>query len=394
MQRFSFSAVDAAGARRTGVLVASDDHEIDRTLSNRGLVLIRARALRGTRRVSGRVISDFFYHLGVLVGAGVPIARGLHDLHEDEANPMSVEIAEIARRVETGATLSDALAQQPKLFSPLMLAVVRAGEQTGKLDVVLRNLVAYLEWREELGRQVRSAMVYPAIVGVGVIGLCALLALFVLPRFVGIFLELRVEIPLPLRVIVWTQEAVFAYWFWILLVILSLGSALIVWQRTEHGRRVRDRTALRIPLVRTLVVGLDMSRLCHNLGLLYAAGLPILDALSITADIVQNRVIRDVISNAREKVTRGSGLVDALRAPGVMPPMVLRMLGVGESTGDIDASLGRAAVFYEREVPAVIDRTIALFNAAVIFALGAVLLTIILSFFAPLYEAMGNLNAG
>lgn len=394
MQRFSFSAVDASGVRSTGVLVASDDHEIDRTLSSRGLVLVRARPLRGSRRVPARVISDFFYHLGVLVGAGVPIARGLHDLHEDEANPLAVEIAEIARRVETGATLSESLAQLPKLFSPLMLAVVRAGEKTGKLDVVLRNLVAYLEWREELGRQVRSAMVYPIVVGVGLFGLCALLALFVLPRFVGIFLELRVAIPLPLRAIVWTQEAVFAWWPYLLGFGAAAAAGMVFWQRSEHGRRARDRAALSVPLARTLAVGLDMSRLCHNLGLLYAAGLPILDALEITAEIVQNRLIRDVVQSAREKVTRGSGLVDALRAPGVVPPMVLRMLGVGEATGDIDAALERAAYFYDREVPAVIERSIALFNTAVIVALGAVLLTIILSFFAPLYEAMGNLNAG
>lgn len=394
MQRFSFSAIDTSGQRRMGVLVASDDREVDRTLSNRGLVLLRARPLRGSHRVPARVISDFFYHLGVLVGAGVPISRGLHDLHEDDENPLAVEIAEIARRVETGSSLSDALAQQPRHFSPLMLAVVRAGEQTGKLDLVLGNLVSYLEWREDLGRQVRSALVYPTIVGLGVIGLCSLLALFVLPRFVGIFLELRVEIPLTLRAIIWTQLFVFTYWPGILVLLASTGSALVIWQRGEHGRRVRDRAALALPLAHRLVVGLDMSRLCHNLGLLYAAGLPILDALAITADIVQNRVIRDVVRGAREKVTRGSGLVDALRAPGVVPPMVLRMLGVGEATGDIDASLERAARFYEREVPAVIDRSIAWFNTGVIVTLGGVLLTIILSFFVPLYEAMGNLNAG
>ena len=394
MQRFSFSAVDASGTRSSGVLVASDDREIDRTLSLRGLVLLRVRPLRGSRSVQARVISDFFYHLGVLVGAGVPIARGLHDLHEDAAHPLAVEIADIARRVETGATLSDALAQQPRYFSPLMLSIVRAGEQTGKLDVVLRDLVTYLEWREELGRQVRSAMVYPTIVAIGLVGLCSLLALFVLPRFVGIFLELHVQIPLALRLILWIQSAVFAHWPWLLAVGGSAGAALVTWQRSEHGRRARDRAALALPLARTLVVSLDMSRLCHNLGLLYAAGLPILDALAITAGIVQNRTIREVVESARDKVMRGSSLVDALRAPGVVPAMVLRMLGVGEATGDIDAALERAARFYEREVPVVIDRSIAWFNTGVIVALGATLLTIILSFFAPLYEAMGNLNAG
>lgn len=394
MRRFSFSAIDASGARSSGVLVASDDREVDRTLSGRGLVLVRARAIRSSRRVGARVVSDFFYHLGVLVGAGVPIARGLHDLHEDADHPLAIEIAEIARRVETGATLSEALAQQPRHFSQLMLSVVQAGERAGNLDVVLRDLVSYLEWREELGRQVRSAMVYPMIVSIGVIGLCTLLALFVLPRFVGIFLELRVEIPVALRLILWIQKSVFAYWPWLLAFVAAAGSALVTWQRSEHGRHARDRAALAIPLVRSLVVGMDMSRLCHNLGLLYAAGLPILDALATTADIVQNRLIREVVQAAREKVTRGSGLVDALRAPGVVPPMVLRMLSVGESTGDIDAALERAARFYEREVPAVIERSIAWFNTGVIVALGGVLLTIILSFFAPLYEAMGNLNAG
>jgi len=394
VRRFAFSAVDAAGAWSTGVLVASDDRAVDRALALRGLVLVRARPLRGSSRVHGRVISDFFYHLGVLVGAGVPIAQGLHDLHEDASHPLAVAIAEIARRVETGATLSEAFAQQPQFFSPLMVSIVRAGEETGKLDVVLRDLVSYLEWREELSRQVRSAMVYPTIVAVGLVGLCALLVLFVLPRFVGIFLELRVELPLPLQLLLWIQAAVVSNWPWLIGAGACAAALLVAWQRCEHGRRARDRAALALPLVRTLVVSLDMSRLCHNLGLLYASGLPILEALGLSAAIVQNRSIREVVAGARDKVSRGATLVDALRAPGIVPPMVLRMLAVGEATGDIDGALERAARFYEREVPAVIDRSIAWFNSAVIVALGATLLTIILSFFAPLYEALGNLNAG
>jgi type IV pilus assembly protein PilC len=179
----------------------------------------------------------------------------------------------------------------------------------------------------------------------------------------------------------------------VLLGIVSAVATLWSWGRSEPGRRVVDRAVLRLPLFGRLAVSLDMSRLCQNLGLLYSSGLPILASLSVTADIVQNRMIRDAVHAAHDRVQCGSTLVDALRPAGVVPAMVLRMLQVGESTGRLDESLARVALFYEREVPEVIQRALALFNSAVLVFLGSILVVIALSFFIPMYEALGNLNA-
>ncbi len=393
MRRYAFEAVDGSGSRASGVRIALNEAELDRALRDRGLTMLRSRSVSAPRRVSGRVIIDFFYHLAVLDEAGVALVSGLRDLQEDGSHPLAVELAEIGRRIEAGTTLSEALAVYPRYFSPLAVSVVKAGEKTGRLDRVLRDLVRYLEWREDLVRQIRSATTYPIIVLSALFGLCTILGLFVLPRFIAVFAELGVELPLPMKIILFTRDFLIANWPWVLLGVAVVGLTLWMCGRSEPGRRMIDRAVLRLPLLGRLAVSLDMSRLCQNLGLLYGAGLPILASLSVTAEIVQNRVIRDAVHAANDSVQRGSTLVDALRPAGVVPAMVLRMLQVGESTGRLDESLARVASFYEREVPEVIQRAIALFNSAVLVFLGAVLVVIALSFFIPMYEGLGNLNA-
>lgn len=393
MRRFAFEAVDASGARRSGIETAPDERALDRQLTKRGLVLLRARTARTSGRVTPRTLIDLFYHLSVILGSGVPILQGLRDLQEAGEHPLAAELADIEHRVEGGTSLSAALADHPRYFQPLSISLVRAGEQTGRLDAVLRDLVAYLEWRENFRRQVRSATTYPTIVFLGVVGLCGILGFFVLPRFTGIFGELGVEIPPAMRAMVVVRDLVVTGWPWLLAAAALLGAALWAWQRTEEGRSFRDRTLLRVPLVGRLILSLEFSRFCHNLSVLYSAGLPLLDALLMTADIVQNRSLRRAIQNGTERVQAGAGLREGLQPERVFPSMVLRMLHVGESTGQLSQSLEHVAQFYDREVPETIQRSITWFNAGVLVFMGATVAMIALSFFVPLYEMLGNVNA-
>ena len=393
MRRFAFDAIDPSGARQYGTELATNEGDLDRQLSQRGLVLLTSRKVRARGRVTPRTVIDVFYHLSVILGAGIPVLRGLQDLQEMGEHPLAAELSDIERRVETGTSLSDALSAHPQHFPPLAVSVVRAGEQTGRLAGILSDLVSYLEWRAELRRQIRSAATYPIIVLTATLALCCVLGFFVLPRFSEIFGELGVELPGPMLVVLAMRQLLITHWLWFLGLCVALGIPFFLWQRTESARALRHRLFLRVPVFGPLILNLDLARFCHNLALFYSAGLPILDGLKMTEEIVQNRAVRRSIRHATDRLQAGSGLRDALLPEKAFPPLVLRMLHVGESTGHLDEALDHVAKFYNREVPVAIGRVIASFNVGIMVFMGATVTTVILSFFVPLYKMLGNLNA-
>jgi type II secretory pathway component PulF len=274
-----------------------------------------------------------------------------------------------------------------------MLALIRAGEQSGSLDRVLRDLARYFEWREELRRQVVSAATYPSLVMVAVIGLCALLTTWVLPRFLQIFIELGVSLPPTTRAML-SMHQFLGTWGWHLLGLcaaLAIGAFPAI--RSRRGRRVFDRVVLRTPLLGSLVLMIEMSRFSHNLGLLYGTGVAIVKALELIEEIAQNRVVSETLRQARERIEKGGSLTDSLGRSALLPPLVARMISVGEASGRLDESLERASSYYDREVPAIIARLVALFNTGVLIFLGGTLVVVALSIFIPFYQMMGNLSA-
>ena len=200
MPRFAFDARTVSGESVHGFEIAADEHELDRRLADDDLLLVRARPIRarGRSKANYRTLVDLCYHLAVVVEAGIPILAGLRDLTA-AGHPMAEELDGIARNVERGSSLSGAMDEYPEHFPHLVRALVRAGEESGSLDRVLHDLVRYLEWREELRREIRSALTYPSIVIVAMGGLVALLTLWVLPTFMEIFIELRVDLPITTR---------------------------------------------------------------------------------------------------------------------------------------------------------------------------------------------------
>jgi len=394
MPRFAFQARSSTGDSVSGIGFAVDEQDLDRQLASADLLLIKARAVRAARgrTSSNRALVDFCYHMSVVVEAGIPLLQGLSDLAKGE-HPLRDTIGDVTRKIESGAALSDALADFPERFPRLMLALIRAGEQSGSLDRVLRDLARYFEWREELRRQVVSAATYPSLVMVAVIGLCALLTTWVLPRFLQIFIELGVSLPPTTRAMLWMHQFL-GTWGWHLLGLcaaLAIGAFPAI--RSRRGRRVFDRVVLRTPLLGSLVLMIEMSRFSHNLGLLYGTGVAIVKALELIEEIAQNRVVSETLRQARERIEKGGSLTDALGRSALLPPLVARMISVGEASGRLDESLERASSYYDREVPAIIARLVALFNTGVLIFLGGTLVVVALSIFIPFYQMMGNLSA-
>lgn len=393
MASFAFEARDLSGRIVRGNEVASDERELDRLLRDRELLLVKAsdNVRRSRGGANTRALIEFCYHLATVVEAGIPLLEGLRDLRDDGQSPIAHELDDIARRVESGQLLSQAMSAYPHLFPELVRSLVASGEETGSLDTVLRRLSEYLEWREDMRRKVVGAATYPCIVVVGLVGLLTLLLTFVLPQFLQLFVELDVELPLATRALIALEAFVSAFGlhFVVALALLGVGAALYV--RTEAGRYRADELSLRLPAIGRILSMVEMSRFAHNLGLVYAAGIPITRCMDLVSSIVQNRAVREVIVEARERIAHGETLAASLRSD-MMPAMVKRMIALGENSATLDRSLDHVADYYDREVPMLIDRLIALVNTGVVVALGLTLGTIAFAIFVPMYRMMGNIN--
>lgn len=396
MPRFAFQARDEAGRSIQGVELALDESDLDRRLAAMDLFLVDARVLRRSlRRARGsRGLVDFCYHLAIVIEAGIPLLQGLQDIASEDTHPLAEVVQDVTRKIEAGSTLSAALADYPSHFPPLVIASVRAGEATGQLDRILHDLVRYLEWREGLKRQIVSAATYPALVLTGIFGLCILLVGWVLPRFLEIFVELGVELPLPTRVLLVTQQFLNGYWPHLLIALAMVGAGFWLFGRSDSGRMRIHGWLLRLPIVGGLIRMIEMSRFSHNLGVLYGAGLPVLQALEMVEGAIQNRVIRQQLCSRRERVESGETLSAAFTSSDSIPVLVARMIAVGEVSGRIEESLARVAVYYDREIPRLIATLVGAFNTGTMLLLGGAITTIALSIFVPLYSMMGNLNAG
>ena len=396
MPRFAFQARDEAGRAIQGIELALDEADLDRRLATMDLFLVDARVLRRSlRRARGsRGLIDFCYHLAIVIEAGIPLLQGLQDIGAEDSHPLAEVVQDVTRKIEGGSTLSAALADYPAHFPPLVVASVRAGEATGQLDRILHDLVRYLEWREGLKRQIVSAASYPALVLTGIVALCILLVGWVLPRFLEIFVELGVALPLPTRILLVTQQFLHAYWPHLLLVLCIGAVGAWLFGRSDSGRLRVHQGLLRLPVVGGLISMIEMSRFSHNLGVLYGAGLPVLQALEMVEDAIQNRVIRGQIRSRRERVEAGETLATSFTSSEHIPVLVARMIAVGEVSGRIEESLERVASYYDREIPRLIQTMVGVFNTGTMLLLGAAITTIALSIFVPLYSMMGNLNAG
>jgi type II secretory pathway component PulF len=374
--------------------MALDVAALERRLERERLWLIDARAQKIRRRkgAKSRDLIDLFYHLAVTLEAGIPMLQALEDLRDNGAHPFADVLEDLERKIQAGATLSSGLADYREIFPKLAVALVQAGEQAGTLDRVLRDLVAYLEWREQLRSQIKSAITYPIVLLVAVIAFFALVSGYILPSFLAIFAELHVVLPLPTRILMAAPEGVQRDGVAVAGVVVVTVVSLVAWRRTPDGRLRFDRALMRVPVLGLLLKMTEMSRFTHNFGVLYGVGVPAIRCLEYVQDIAQNAAIAAMIADVRGRIAGGNSLTDALGLYSLMPSMTLRMIATGERSGRLEEALERVSKFYDREVPAIIGRAIAIFTNGVMVLMGVAVITLALALFLPLYSMMGNVG--
>lgn len=380
-------------------MLAENEEQLALTLREMDLYLVNAKLddrpvpFYITRPVKRRELINFTVHLSAAIGGGIPILQAFEDLELQTSNRrMKRAIGIITEDLRGGSSLSDALSRHSEIFSDIYVSMIRAGETSGSLVQVLQHLTSFLEWQDGLASEIRRATIYPATVLIAVVGLIAVLVGFVFPRILPVILSLKVPLPLVTRVVMGLANLVRYGWYWILLAGAGFFFLLRFLKATEGGRLLVDAIKLRLPVIGGLIEQICLSRFSHHLGILLRTGVDISQSLSISERVVGNAVIAQAVSEAREKVIQGGSLWRSLQETGVFPPLVIRMIFIGETTGTIDATLGRVTEYYDREVPATVKKLFAVLEPLIIFLLAGVVLTVALSIFLPLYDSLGRVG--
>jgi len=404
MPLFSYKAKDRQGREVNGVLEAVDEEELARKLREEGRYLIEAseRKGEGVRRGGGalfgprikrRELITFSTHLASAFSAGVPILQALEDYERRVQSPAFKRvIGDVIEKVRGGASLSDALAGHPDVFPEVYVNVVRVGEASGNIEEVLTDLASFMEWQEDLERNVKQLITYPAFVFTVISGIILVLITFVYPRIGGVFERLGVQIPLIARVMLFLNDLIRGYFGLALAAFLLLLISFYMLRRSARGRALMDSLLLKLPLLGETLKKIEISRFVHHLGILQRAGIDISRSLQLAGEAVRNSVIAERIARAREGVISGKQLSEALAETGIFPDLVIRMIAIGEIGGELEENLDKVRRYYDREVPAAIKRTLSVMEPLLIMFLALGVLLIAFSMYVPIYRMIRQLK--
>jgi type IV pilus assembly protein PilC len=400
MPYFSYRAIDQTGRSSRGSLSAANEVDLELRLRRMGLDLVTLRQMdsrassfaRGA--ASRRDLITFCFHLEQISRAGIPILDGVRDLRDSMDNPRFRDIlTALLEDMEGGKMMSQALAAHPAVFDTVIVNLVKAGEQTGLMREVFENLGSSLKRQDELAGQTKRLLIYPAMV-LSMVGIIIiLLLLFLVPQIAGLIKNMGIPLPIQTRVLLWISEAMRAWWPLFLILPAAIGTFLVVALRaSERARFIADDLKLRLPVIGPILQKIALARFSNFFALMYRSGITILDALRAGEDIAANRVIADAIRRAGARIGNGEGLTESFQSLSVFPPLVIRMLRVGETTGALDTALENVSYFYTREVSDSIEKSLKILEPALTVILGLVMAIIVGSVLLPMYDVIGNLK--
>lgn len=396
MPYFKYRAVNEAGAEVTNVMEAAAEEMVAEQLERLGYlpVAIKAQkkpgtgfAFSGKKKLKMKELIVFTRQLVTLLKAGVPLLSALDALGEQaESDHLKELIRKVYVGIENGISFSDALAQHPEAFPDLYVNSVRAGETGGKLDVVLERLAQLLEHDHETKSQVKSAMRYPVIVVCSLIVAFVTLMLVVVPNFIDLFSKMNVELPLPTRILIGMHTIIADYWHISLVIIGGLAIGFLRYVKTEKGAYQWDKFRMQLPIMGELYIKSAMSRFSRMFETLNTSGLPILQTLEITAKTVGSVVIGKELERVSYGILQGEGLAGTLQNGKVFPPMITRMIAIGEQSGSLDEMLRSVSQHYDSEVEHAVRNLTSMIEPVLTVAMGVMVLFLALAIFLPMWE--------
>jgi type IV pilus assembly protein PilC len=402
MSTFVFKAMDLTGAKATGEVDADSKQVVADQLKARGLIVIEIADKGGSKeiklpfanRVKTNDLTIMTRQLATMVSSGMTILRALYVLEsQTESDGLAAVIVDVRKDVEAGLPLSDALERHSKVFSPIFVAMVRAGETGGVLEESLLRVADQLEKDEALRRQIKSAMVYPTVVLTFAVLVLLGLVTFIVPVFVGIFKQFGGDLPAMTKFTVALSNLVKSYWWLLFAGFIGTMVGFKKWRRSDAGRPIWDAFRLRLPMkIGDIVQKVALARWSRTLSALTSAGVPLLAALDITSKTAGNHVVEKAMADVIESVKRGGTIAAPLKEAPVFPGMVTQMVGVGEETGAMDTMLSKIADFYEDEVDAAVKALTSILEPVMIVVIGGIVGFIVISMYLPLFKVYDQIK--
>lgn len=415
MAAFQYIIKDVKGARSEGIIKATSlDEAVDKLTAEGNTVITVKAASEGAFRgkmslfdklmlqiykwrtgVGLKTLVFFTRQMATMFSAGLTIEKSISNLHKSEKNKKFQKVlAKIASDIKKGFSLSEALEEHPGIFNPLYISLVKAGEVSGTLHTVLDELAIYLEKLEDTKRKVTSALTYPVFILVFLVFVTFVLFYFIVPMFGRVYEDFDADLPIPTQIAITIADWIGGNVFYFFLIILALAMTVFLVYLSDRGRYIIDKMILHMPVLGGMLKNSIVSKFARTFSILMTAGVPIMDTLELSQDVVQNAVIEKAVAEARNLVKEGYTVAGALKRSGVFPSTLLQLVATGEETGDMDKLLSKAAEFYEKLVDSVIDRLSSLIEPLLIVLMAAVVGTIVIIIYLPIFNLGLAISSG
>lgn len=400
MAAFSYVSMDANGKTVRGKLDALNLADLEMRLKRMNLDLIDCKpieqsgALFGKRTITKRDLINFCFHMEQMVSANVPILEGLADLRDSVEHPRLREVvSDLIENIEGGLQFSEALARHPRVFDTTFVNLINAGERSGKLSEVLKELTDTLKWQDELAARTKKLLMYPSFVGAIVLGVTFFLMTYLVPQLVGFIKNMGQELPLHTKALIVVSNAFVHYWYVILATPLLLFIGYTLWVKSSPRARYKaDEYKLRVWIFGPVLQKIILARFATFFALMYSSGITILECMKLSEEIAGNEVIKDALRRAGQMISEGQSVTASFQNTGMFPALVVRMLKVGESTGGLDKALRNVSYFYDREIKELIGRVESLVEPVMTVTMGLILGWIMLSVLGPIYDVISKIK--
>jgi type IV pilus assembly protein PilC len=400
MPLYHYKAVDTSGKFLRGSLDAGNIADLELRLEKMDMDLVTFKQkepgseLFGRNKIGRRDLINFSFYLEQLTRSGVPILEGLADLRDGEENPTFRDIiASVIEGIEGGKSFSQALGMYPKIFDDVFVSLIKVGERSGKMSEVLVDITETLKWQDELLSKAKKIMTYPLVIGSLVMSVILFMMIFVVPDIMDAIVSLGGEIPFETRALMATSDFLVNYWYVVITVPFATAFTLKYFYNTSSKAKFRlDGIMLRLWLIGPVNEKIKISRFTRYFSLMFASGITVLDAIKLSKSVVSNAVLEDGIDRAWQQISEGNSISESFKNIGIFPPLVVRMLRVGESSGQMDKSLSNVSYFFDRDINDSIEKMEPVIQTALMATIGIIVLWLAMSVLGPIYDTIGTIE--
>jgi type IV pilus assembly protein PilC len=395
MPIFAYKAKDSQGTDRKGTIETGDIKQATQILTKRRLIVISVKEQKETdkkfldrffNKVSFSQLVIITRQLATMIEAGMVLSEAIDILAEQTQGKLKTVLEEVSRDIKSGLDLATAFKKHPDVFPSIYASLIRSGEKSGKLDIVLTQMANTLERDREFRSKVKSAMIYPVMILVMMTGVVGVMIFFVIPRLTSLYTQSNIDLPLPTKILIGTSNFFINYW-WLLIIFIGVGVFLFrKWTATPRGKYTFDAILLKTPLVGRLITGTTLTNFTRTFGLLITAGLPLLEAINIVDEIVSNAVYKKALKDCYTGVERGLLFSTQLQNTGVFPKIVSQMFRVGEETGKVDKVSFKMADYFESETDHLVSNLTVIIEPVILVVLGLGVAFVVLSIILPIYK--------